>query len=68
MRFVKRLDSPPDEWLLLFSDGPKSTLAAWTTGEPRATVIPPGTKAQLTQEPQYFPLPPDVARKLIHGE
>jgi hypothetical protein len=66
--FVKQLDSPPDEWRLLFSDGPKSTLAAWTTGETRATAIPPGTKVQLTQEPQYFPLPPEITGKLTNGE
>jgi hypothetical protein len=64
MRFVKRLDAPADEWRLLFSDGPRSAIAAWTTAQPRSAGVLPDRRVELTEEPQYLPVPPDVARKL----
>ena len=68
MRFVKRLDTPPDEWRLLFTDGDRHVIAAWTTAQPRSAEIIPGRKVELTEEPQYLSVPPDAARKPIEGK
>lgn len=60
--FVKRLDSATDDWLLLFTDGTRSTVAAWTTGKPHDTAVLPGRKVRLTHDPQYLAVPADARR------
>jgi hypothetical protein len=65
MRFVKRLDAPPDEWRLLFTDGQRSAIAAWTTAQPRSAGVIPDQKVELTEAPQYLPVASDTARKLM---
>ncbi len=41
MRFVKRIPlESPDDYALLFSDGQKSVIAAWTTGETHSARLP----------------------------
>ena len=57
LRFVRRLESPPEEWRLLFSDGARSTIAAWTTAQPRSVELIPGQKTEITEDPTYIPLP-----------
>jgi hypothetical protein len=53
MRFVKRLQSMPDDYLLLFSDSSRSTIAAWTTGEEHEIEPAPGLKVKITGDPRY---------------
>jgi len=51
MRFVKRLQSDPADWLLLFADGERRALAVWTTGEAHEAEPIPGQKVRLTGDP-----------------
>jgi hypothetical protein len=57
MHFVRRLDSPPDDYLLLFSDGRRATLAAWTTGEAHEAEPISGAKVMLDAAPRYLRVP-----------
>ncbi|HEX2950746.1 MAG TPA: cellulase family glycosylhydrolase [Armatimonadota bacterium] len=57
MHFVKRLSSTPADYFFLFTDGTKSTIAAWTTGEAHQAQVLPGQQMTLTGDPQYFPVP-----------
>ena len=66
MRFVKRLQSSPKDYVLLFSDGARSKLAAWTLGEAKEAAPIPGAKMMLTEEPAYLAVPPDA--KAVHAE
>jgi hypothetical protein len=61
-RFIKRLDSAPEDYLLLFSDGDRETIAAWTTGESHEVEVSPGRTAKLTGDPRYVPVPPAARR------
>ncbi len=59
--FSKRLESQPDDYLLLF--WPPYTLAAWTTGPAHAVQVG-DRRLMLTEMPQYTPplaLPPALA-------
>ena len=53
MRFVKRLPSAPEDYLLLFSDSSRSTIAAWTTGQDHEIEPAPGLKVKVTGDPRY---------------
>jgi hypothetical protein len=53
MRYIKRLQSAPEDYLLLFSDGDRSTIAAWTTGEEHETEPAPGLKIKVSGDPRY---------------
>lgn len=57
-RFVRRLASDPDDYLLVFSDGAgDSTLAAWTIGSPHEVGPATGLVISLTGTPAYLPMP-----------
>ena len=53
MRFVKRLTSAPEDYLLLFSDDSRSTVAAWTTGQDHEIEPAPGLKVKVSGDPRY---------------
>jgi len=57
MRFVKRIESAPDDYLLLFSDGARWTVAAWTIAAPHELELIPGRKVFLTGDPRYLAVP-----------
>ncbi|UCH35106.1 MAG: cellulase family glycosylhydrolase, partial [Armatimonadota bacterium] len=59
MRFVKRLESAPEDYLLLFSDGKRYRIAAWTTGDAHDVEAIPGQKAYLHGDPFYIFVPAD---------
>ena len=63
MHFVRRLASPPDDYLLLFSDGKRSTVAAWTTAEAHEAEPVPGTRMVLDGAPRYLRVPENAALK-----
>jgi len=67
MRFVKRLQSDPADWLLLFADGERRALAVWTTGEAHEAEPIPGQKVRLTGDPQYLPVPASARAVLAEG-
>jgi polysaccharide biosynthesis protein PslG len=54
MTFKERLPSEPADYLLAFSDGTKTTVAAWTTGEPREAMLK-DAPIMLTSRPIYVP-------------
>lgn len=56
-RFVKRLQSATDDYLLLFSDRSRRTIAAWTVGEAHEVEPVRGLKVTLNGDPQYLPVP-----------
>ena len=64
MHFVKRLESASDDWLLLFTDGTKYTIAAWTTGPAHEIKLLPWRTLALSGEVQYAPIPPG-ARNIL---
>lgn len=66
MRFVKRLESDSRDYLMLFSDGAQSKIAAWTLGDAKEAEPVPGRKTMLTQEPAYLPVPGDA--KTVQAE
>jgi len=55
-RLVKRLRSAPDDYLLLFSDGARFTVAAWTSAGQHELELVPGRKISLTGDPRYVSL------------
>ncbi len=67
MHFVKRLSSAPDDYLLLFTDGTRFTLAAWTTGVAHPATPCPGADVTLTGDPQYLPVPDTAHDVLAEG-
>jgi hypothetical protein len=67
MRFVKRLSTPPDDYLLLFSDGVRAAVAAWTVHEPHPRTLWPGTRVTLTGNVQYLPVPATATALLAEG-
>lgn len=60
LHFVKRLQSAPDDYVMLFSNGAKNVLAAWTIGKPHSIELYQGKSADVTGNPQYLPIPADV--------
>jgi hypothetical protein len=56
MHFVKRIKSAPDDYLLLFSDGARFTVAAWTAAGRHESELIPGRKISLTGDPRYVSL------------
>ena len=67
MHFVKRLQSAPDDYVLLFSDDRRYTVAAWTTGAAHEIVLFSGRKTGLTGDPQYIPVPADAKNILAEA-
>jgi hypothetical protein len=68
MCFVKRVQAAPDDYLLLFSNGERHVLAAWTTAD--AHEVEPFGKTspiRLTGDPQYIPVPPEGRGILAEG-
>jgi len=57
MHFVKRMKSGAKDYILLFSDGKRHTLAAWTTGDRHPMKLLPGEVITVTGDPQYLPIP-----------
>ncbi|MHB1457547.1 MAG: cellulase family glycosylhydrolase [Armatimonadota bacterium] len=57
MHFVKRLQSGSKDYIMLFSDGMKHTIAAWTIGDSHSVKLIPNKSVELTGDPQYFPIP-----------
>jgi polysaccharide biosynthesis protein PslG len=53
MTFKERLASEPDDYLLAFTDGTKTMVAAWTAGAPREAMLN-GTAIPLTSRPIYL--------------
>jgi hypothetical protein len=54
-RFIRRLDSLDDDYLLIFSDGLNEKIAGWTIDNKTHEVqLPSGQNVQLTDEPHYF--------------
>lgn len=56
LHFVKRLNSGENDFLFLFSDGRRSTVAAWTMEKPHALTLFAGRTVTLTGDPQYIPV------------
>jgi hypothetical protein len=67
MSFVKRLQSAAQDYLLLFSDGKRYAIAAWTTGDAHEAEPIPGRKVVLSGDPQYLPVPPEAKAVLAEG-
>jgi hypothetical protein len=67
MHFVKRLQSAPEDYLLLFSDGRRYAIAAWTTGEEHEIEPFSGQRLRLSGDPQYTPVPRDASHLLAEG-
>ena len=67
MHFVKRLQSPPGDFLLLFASGNRLTIAAWTVGTAHKAEPIPGQAVQLTGDPQYQPVPADARAVIAEG-
>lgn len=67
MRFVKRLRSAPEDFVLLFSDDKQRAVAAWTTGEPHEAEPIPGQKVRLSADPQYLPVSLEPGPLLAEG-
>ncbi|HEX2950745.1 MAG TPA: cellulase family glycosylhydrolase [Armatimonadota bacterium] len=65
MHFVKRLTAAkPEDYIFLFSDGKRYTIAAWTTGDGHQATLYPGKTVDLTGDPQYIPVP-DTATSVL---
>jgi len=59
LRFVRRLQSAAEDYLLLFSDGRRHVLATWTLlGGSHETEAVPGMRLTLTETVAYLPLDP----------
>jgi len=54
--FVKRLPSESSDYLLVFSNGRRFTLAAWTSGTPHSVQLPDSKRITLTETPRYLPI------------
>ncbi len=67
LRFVKRLHADPEDRLLLFSDGQRHVLAAWTLGQAHEVTPLPGKPISLTGDPQYVPVPAEAEAVLAEG-
>lgn len=53
-QFVKRLPTDLDDYLLIFSDGKRHTIAAWTIAKPHTINPSARMRIDLTNEPQYL--------------
>ncbi|MHB1458741.1 MAG: cellulase family glycosylhydrolase, partial [Armatimonadota bacterium] len=53
-QFVKRVPTDLDDYLLIFSDGKRHTIAAWTIAKPHTVNPSARTRIDLTNEPQYL--------------
>jgi hypothetical protein len=61
MHFIKRMQSRSNEdYLMVFGDGKRLTIAAWTTGEPHESTIPNWRTIRFTAAPEYYPVEYDV--------
>jgi hypothetical protein len=67
LRFVKRLESDDKDFVMLFAEGERRALAAWTMGEPHEADLWPGRAARLTKAVEYHPVPPDARAVLAEG-
>ena len=57
MHFVKRMKSGSKDYIMLFSDGKRHTIAAWTIGDNHSIKLIPGKTIELTGDPQYLSVP-----------
>ena len=57
MHFVKRMKSGSKDYIMLFSDGKRHTIAAWTISDSHPVKLIPGKDITLTGAPQYIPIP-----------
>jgi len=64
MRCARRLPSAPDDYLLLFTDGRRNTIAAWTTADPHEVELTPAWKVSLTGSPRYLRVSDSTAAAL----
>ncbi|HEX2950985.1 MAG TPA: cellulase family glycosylhydrolase [Armatimonadota bacterium] len=67
MHFVKRLQSAPDDYLFLFSDNKKFTMAAWTIADKHTVDVFPGKRVELNGDPQYIPVPDTATTVIAEG-
>lgn len=67
MHFVKRLTSAPADYLLLFSDNTRWTLAAWTTDKAHLATLWPGQCSTLSGDPLYVSVPTTATEMLAEG-
>ncbi len=62
MKFIKRIASKPDDYLLMFGTGNLLKLAAWTTAAPHAVSVPGMPSIGLTSSPVYLIIPAKALR------
>lgn len=62
MSYIKRMNSLPDDYLLMFRLGNKLTLAAWTTAKPHSIKLDGLAILNLNSSPIYVDVPANAQR------